>query len=134
MHFRNIASLLLVLIASAGCAAPDPPDPGPGPDQGTPTAPTPAVVEVFKPTNGRQCENDSVPLEEHAAELQRAGVAIANSRTGMVPGIDVVMQLCGSPTQTANYFSINPADLEKAEAIGFRRASETVVARDAGAM
>ena len=65
-----------------------------------------------------------MPLEEHAAKLQRAGIAIANSRTGMLPGIDVVMQLCGSPTQTANYFSINPADIEKAKEIGFRHASE----------
>ena len=124
MHFRHFASLLLVLIASTSCAAPEPPIPGSGPDQGTPTTPNPAGVEVFKPTNGRQCENDSVPLEKHAAELQRAGVGIASSRTGLVPGIDVVMQLCGSPTQTANYFSINPADIEKAKAIGFRQASK----------
>jgi hypothetical protein len=75
-------------------------------------------VEVFRPDGSRQCEPDSgTPPAAMRAELEAAGVTVHAARTGS----DGMMypQVCGAPTGRINVFSIDPAALADARALGF---------------
>lgn len=75
-------------------------------------------VEVFKPDGSRQCEPDSgTPPAAMRAELEAAGVTVHAARTGS----DGMMypQVCGALTGRINVFTIDPAALDDARALGF---------------
>lgn len=100
----------MVLTMADPCIAADAP---------TPPARDSSLIEVARPDGSRQCEPDTgEPLATAAAALAAAGIQVHASRTGndgmMYP------QVCGAPTGTVHIFSIAPADLAAAMALGFR--------------
>lgn len=75
------------------------------------------TIKVFKYDGSLQCGmGKGTPLEEMQKELVGIAVQSAENRNDGLMRI----QLCGAPTGQANVYEIPKADLEKAQALGFK--------------
>lgn len=83
-------------------------------------APDPKTLKVYKADGSRQCgQGKAIDLKVMEAQLTKAGIKILSS--AKQPDGMMHTQVCGAPTGTANTYEIAPADLKKAEKLGFSR-------------
>lgn len=72
-------------------------------------------IEVYKSDGSRQCADVAIDPEVMATELD--GITIYDSRKDQLDRM--YPSVCGGATGSVNVFTIDKADLEKAESLGF---------------
>lgn len=115
----HATGLLAALLAAAACT--------PLGGTTTPRAGEPAKAQVdgvviYQLRGSRQCEPGSgTPLAAMRAALEAEGVAVRRSACGTDGRMRVAA--CGAPTGDLHLFEIAPADLSRAETLGYARLS-----------
>jgi len=83
----------------------------------TTTPQQPTVVYIN--SGAIQCETSGKSATETAMLLTEENIAVSDSQCAQLAGLSVIA-MCGAPTLNINLHSINAADLEKAQALGFK--------------
>ncbi len=84
------------------------------------SAPEVTSVKVYKADGSKQCgQGKAVDLKVMEKQLAKAGIKVLSS--AKQPDGMMHTQVCGAATGTANTYEIAPADLKKAEKLGFSR-------------
>lgn len=78
----------------------------------------PDTVMVYKYDGSLQCEGDGESVETMRGELVQAGVEVICSQKARDGRVYPAM--CGAATGRVNVYTIDAADLDAAEALGFK--------------
>lgn len=84
------------------------------------SAPETPRLKIYKADGSRQCgQGKAIDLKFMETQLTKAGVKVFSS--AKQPDGMMHTQVCGAATGTANVYEISPADIKKAEKLGFSR-------------